>query len=228
MFLLPTLILVTDSVRETSLMLCPRKGKSNVDPTEHVSAGLPGDHLTWGPWDWPCQGEPANEGRQSCLLSDSRDWISISYEEKGSHLLVPFHSLKVSCDSLQRQHRFMEVQWNSLREGTWRMCIVLLRKANQAVWMQVTVCQDLSSEAWSIVHSYLFSPQLWLPQIPIPESVYIWNMQQVMDVLNWQNTVRSLRVDTVKSTRWWCFQTRGCGAWLGAAWEVWGVGQSQV
>lgn len=76
--------------------------------------------------------------------------------------------------------------------------------------------------------SSLFAPQLWLPQIPIPESVHSWNIQQVMDALHWQKTAGSLRADTAKSSRWWCFQTRWCGAWLGAAWEVWSVYQCQT
>lgn len=121
----------------------------------------------------------------------------------------------------------MEVQGNSLREGTWGH-VVLLRKGKQAVYIQQTVCQGFSLEACSVVHSSLFAPQLWLPQIPIPKSVYSWNIQEEMDALNWQNTARSLRADTVKSTRWWCFQTRWCGAWLGAAWEVWSVYRCQT
>lgn len=105
---------------------------------------------------------------------------------------------------------------------------MLLRKAKKAVFIQSTVCQGFSSEAQSLGYSSLFAPQLRLPQIPVPESADRWNIQQVMDALHWQNTARPLRADTVRSSRWWCFQTRWCRAWLGAAWEVWSVYRCQT
>lgn len=123
------------------------------------------------------------------------------------------------------------VQAIQVHRGTVKLCrrrgvaghIVLLRKANQTVYIQLTVYQDLNFESWSIVHCLLFALQPWLPQTPIPKSVCGCNVLQVMDALNWQNTARSLRADTMESTRWWYFQTRWCGAWLWTVWEVWSV-----
>lgn len=95
-FLLLTLTVMKDSVQDTSLMLWLRRGRAVWFPQNVSPLGFPVGHLTQGPCDWPYQGEPVFERRQSCLLSDSRDWISISYEGKDTTYL--FHSLKVFYD----------------------------------------------------------------------------------------------------------------------------------
>lgn len=70
------------------------------------------------------------------------------------------------------------------------------------------------------ISSYLSIPAPALVSSNTHLRVSAQQKQQVRDALNWQNTGKSLRAHAAESSRWWCFQTRWCGAWLWAAWEV--------
>lgn len=115
--LLSTLILMKDSVQETSLMLWLKTRKSSVDPTACISAGLPRGSLDQRPLGLTMPGR-ACIWRKAVLppvrfqgLEFNRLW------RKGQPFISSFPLLENSLWSLQRWSRFMEVQGNFLREG---------------------------------------------------------------------------------------------------------------